>query len=51
MANKTRREFIRTAALGGAGILTVPYIAKSSWVKNSPNDRIQHAVIGTGRKG
>lgn len=51
MANRTRREFIRTAALGSAGVLAVPYIAKSSWVKNSPNDRIQHAVIGTGRKG
>lgn len=51
MSNKTRRDFIRTAALGGAGILSAPYIAKSAWVKNSPNDRIQHAVIGTGRKG
>ncbi len=51
MQKKTRRDFIRTAALGSAGVIGAPYIAKSAWVQNSPNDRIAHAVIGTGRKG
>jgi len=47
----TRRDFIKTAALGTAGVIGLPYIAKSAWTNNSPNDRIVHAVIGTGRRG
>ncbi|GAB2763457.1 Gfo/Idh/MocA family oxidoreductase [Rhabdobacter roseus] len=51
MPTKTRRHFIKTATLSSAGVLAAPYLAKSAWTRNSPNDRIAHAVIGTGRKG
>jgi predicted dehydrogenase len=51
LSKQTRREFIKNGSLGTAAVLYAPYIAKTSWAGSSPNDRINHAVIGTGRKG
>ncbi|HYH56031.1 MAG TPA: Gfo/Idh/MocA family oxidoreductase [Anseongella sp.] len=50
-AGITRRNFIKTSSLGGAGIITAPYIAMNSWAQTAPSDMIRHAVIGTGRQG
>lgn len=44
----TRRDFIRTT---GLGITAAPFIAPTAWGQSSPNERIGHAVIGTGGQG
>lgn len=44
----TRRDFITTT---GVGITAAPFIASTAWGQSSPNERIGHAVIGTGGQG
>jgi len=45
----TRREFLKTTALAGAGLL----VSETSWAAEdqAPNDRINFAAIGVGGKG
>ena len=48
MSHQSRREFIQTAALTGAGILAV----ESSYAQSkSPNEKVNFACIGVGGKG
>ena len=48
MSHQSRREFIQTAALTGAGIMAV----ESSWAQSkSPNEKVNFACIGVGGKG
>ena len=48
MNRQTRRDFIRTAAMTGAGVLAV----ESSWAQSkSPNEKVNFACIGVGGKG
>ena len=44
----TRRGFVKTT---GLGITAAPFVASSGWGQTSPNERIGHAVIGTGGQG
>lgn len=48
---KTRRDFIKTTSLGSMGLMFAPVIAVNNWRQTSPNDTINHAVIGTGSRG
>jgi predicted dehydrogenase len=43
-----RRHFIRST---GVAITAAPFIAPSAWSRFSPNETINHAVIGTGGMG
>ena len=47
----TRRDFIKTTSVAGAGLLAAPFIASGAWAKTSPSDTINHAIIGTGKQG
>jgi predicted dehydrogenase len=51
--NLSRRGFLKTSAIGAAGIITAPMIVPSSVVlgANPPSDRILIGAIGTGRQG
>lgn len=52
MNNLTRREFVRNSLLGGAGLLVLPNIIRSSaYGANAPSKRINIAQIGCGRMG
>ncbi len=48
MFEMTRRKFIKTTS---AGIATTPFIMPRAWGQISPNETINHAVIGTGGQG
>ncbi len=47
----TRRNFIKTTGVAGAGLLAAPFIASGAWAGTSPGDTINHAIIGTGKQG
>jgi predicted dehydrogenase len=48
MTNSTsRRNFIKQSAITGAGVF---WIAKSSWAKISPNEKLNIGVIGTSNR-
>lgn len=49
--DQSRRSFIKTTGVAGAGLLAAPFIASGSWRGTSPGDMINHAIIGTGRQG
>jgi len=52
MNNLTRREFVRNSLLGGAGILVLPNLIRSSaFGANAPSKKINIAQIGCGRMG
>ena len=52
MKHLSRRNFIKAAACGGAGLVIVPNIIRSSlYAATAPNSRIQVAQIGCGRMG
>jgi predicted dehydrogenase len=42
-----RRQFIKKSAIGSAGVF---WIAKTSWAKMSPNERLNIGVIGTANR-
>jgi len=44
-----RRDFLKTTGAGLAGWTTLSVLP--SWAQGSPNERIRHAVIGTGNQG
>lgn len=47
----TRLDFLKTTSVAGAGLLTAPFITSPAWRKTSPNDMVNHAIIGTGHRG
>jgi predicted dehydrogenase len=53
MKNQTRRNFLKTAARGSAGLVILPNIISSSslFAATTPNKKIQVAQIGCGRMG
>ena len=52
MNNLTRREFVRTSLLGGAGLMVLPNIIRSSaYGAGAPSKRLNIAQIGCGRMG
>lgn len=51
MGSTNRREFLKNSAMAAAGMLTMAPIAKKGFTKNSPNERINVAVVGIRNRG
>src|SRR3954466_8873841 len=52
MKRQTRRNFLKTSIVGGAGLAVLPNIMpRSLFAADAPSKRINVALIGCGREG